>query len=97
MKINVTVDGFAEFVCPSCFGLIHELNISPYRPGPLWTWNRDVECPTFNEGLIIKNPYQCHVFIEDGKLRYCTDILGSFAGRTVDIPEFDRANQGQTA
>jgi len=30
----------------------------------------------------------CHYFIENGKIRYCSDSTHALAGQTIDLPEF---------
>jgi hypothetical protein len=31
----------------------------------------------------------CHSFVTDGRIQFLTDCTHAFAGRTVDLPEWD--------
>lgn len=83
------------FQCPGC-GYDHGLQIRQYVEGgnPQWTFNGDVDRPTFSPSLLIykgsreEGITQCHSFIRDGKIEFLSDCLHSLAGQTVEIPEY---------
>jgi len=73
------------FFCPGC-GSYHSFRV------PQWKWDGDMEKPTFSPSLLInKNiPAQrCHLFIENGKLRFLEDCFHHLAGQTIDMEEED--------
>jgi len=58
----------------------------------LWTFNGDVEKPTFRASLLVNcdyPDYRCHSFITDGKIEFLSDCFHELNGQTVDLPEFD--------
>lgn len=58
----------------------------------LWTWNGDVERPTFRASLLVGPdvPHmRCHSFITDGSIAFCADCHHEMAGQTVELPEID--------
>ncbi len=61
---------------------------------PRWTFNGDLECPTFNPSLKCTTPDTvCHLFVRNGQIDYCGDCTHAFASKTVpctaDAPEED--------
>ena len=64
------------------------------QPGPVWTFNGDMDKPTFSPSLLVtwgppENPRKniCHSFVTDGKIQFLTDCTHSLAGQTVDLPD----------
>lgn len=60
-----------------------------------WTFNGDMEQPTFSPSLLVtgylnaENPDGvCHSYITDGKIQYLSDSTHKLAGQTIDLPEF---------
>ncbi len=59
-----------------------------------WTFNGDVEKPTFTPSLLIdkltKNDTQarCHSFVTDGQIRYLSDCEHGMKGKTITIPDW---------
>jgi hypothetical protein len=60
-----------------------------------WTFNGDLERPTFTPSLLVTgylnadNPNGiCHSFITDGQIRYLADSTHRLAGQTVDLGEY---------
>lgn len=88
----LSMGGSIYFHCPGCNAL-HPYRVSGEATGPMWTWNGDIERPTFTPSLLV-NPgdptSSCHLFVTDGQIQYCSDSFHSLAGKTVemvDIPE----------
>lgn len=54
----------------------------------LWTWNGDVDKPTFRASLLLPTVV-CHSFITDGKIEFLNDCSHSLAGQTVDLPDIE--------
>lgn len=91
--------GFMHY-CPAC-DLPHF--IATKGDGPTWSFNDDVEKPTF--GPSVKVTYEgkdagqdrgdghkaparcCHYFIKGGVIEFCGDSSHELAGRTVALPE----------
>lgn len=80
------------FECPGC-DMMHQVHVG--RQGiPSWTFNGDLEKPTFNPSLVVRYdlrnvPKVCHSFIRDGKIEFLTDCTHDLAGQTVTIPNWE--------
>ena len=86
-KIN---DNFYEFYCPGCK---HE---HPYEV-PRWTWNESLENPTFSPSLLCNSTinegkFRCHLFVENGCIKYCSDCFHELKGQTVEMVVLDEEN-----
>lgn len=56
--------------------------------GPSWTFNGDMEKPTFMPSLKVLDGHggsKCHLFVVEGKINYCSDCQHNMAGQQ-DIP-----------
>ncbi len=76
------------FHCPAC-GFAH-------GPDDSWTFNGDVERPTFSPSLLVRCEYGearekrvCHSFVRDGRIEYLSDCTHAMAGQTVEIPDWE--------
>jgi|SRR5215469_1388738 len=78
-----SVRGYS-FWCPACAEL-HTFNVS--GTPPLWGFNEDTARPKFWPSLRYSSGNQCHLYVSDGKIHYCSDCLHDYAGRTVDMVE----------
>ncbi len=83
------VDGGKDlvFYCPGC-NMYHSFTVERTTDGPLWTWNGDMDKPTFSPslGINMSNPeYRCHSFVRDGKIQFLSDSYHKFAGQTVGM------------
>lgn len=68
-------------------------------PGPCWTFNGDVNKPTFGpsvkhfwpartvNGVVTPERVFCHYFIVDGEIRFCPDCEHELKGQTIPLPE----------
>lgn len=79
------------FDCPGC-GIGHSFRVE--GNGPRWTFNGDVDKPTFSPSLLVRWRHQdrdmvCHSFVTDGRMQFLTDCTHSLAGQTIDMPETD--------
>lgn len=76
--------------CPGC-GHLHSIDLSR------WTWNGDLEKPTFQPSLLVSWDFRtrgkiesyCHSFITDGKIQFLSDSQHSLSGQTVDLPNVE--------
>ena len=84
----------AVFHCPGC-GYSHPYRIKSDDGLPVWSWNGDLEKPTFrpsllvNKGHVAKNDPVCHLFMTDGMIEFCHDSEHALAGQTVECPDWD--------
>ena len=60
--------------------------MGPYH----WTFNGDMERPTFAPSLLcgLKSPPRCHLFVRDGMIQFLGDCAHEFANRTVPLEPF---------
>jgi hypothetical protein len=74
-------------LCPGC-KMLHRINVNApnENTGARWSWNGDVDRPTFHPSVNISNG-QCHYFIRDGMIEFCTDTRHSLSGQTVPLPD----------
>lgn len=74
------------FWCPGCKSY-HSFEVGR------WTFNGNFESPTFSPSLLITIPsdpnYRCHLFVRDGKIKYCSDSNHEFAGQTINMESVD--------
>ena len=82
---------FVNFWCPGCDDY-H--NIRYGNPASDWTWNGDLELPTFSPSVLVRYGYiqgvpkVCHSFVTDGRIQFLGDCTHALAGQTVDLPEW---------
>jgi len=78
------------FWCPGCKGYHAFTTKSPKTSG--WTFNGDVEKPTFSPSLLVwgsRPEERCHLFMKDGKIQFLSDCHHELAGKTVECPEWE--------
>ena len=74
-----------HFYCPGC-----ECShwIRTRGPRPCWTISEDADRPTVRPSIHVTLPGKnCHLFIEEGKIRYLNDCHHVLAGTTVELPD----------
>lgn len=106
-KLYQHVKGMIGFHCPAC-NQMHFYYTKEYEhSGPKWDFNGDVNNPTFSPSLLCStsiprneaeksNPVwytQCHLFITNGQILYCTDCPHELAGQTIPIPDHNRQTE----
>lgn len=76
------------FHCPGC-GHAHVMCTKHIDPNwPIWTFNGDIEKPTFKPSLLNHIPgmnKRCHLFITDGKIQYLNDCTHKLKGQTIEM------------
>lgn len=95
-----TAGGLVHY-CPAC-NHMHQFAIDAYNSsGAKWTWDGNVEAPTFNPSMHIKvntpdmgERYQpnagsscCHYFLRGGIIEFLPDCTHSLAGQKVPLPD----------
>lgn len=61
-------------------------------PGPVWTFDGNMESPTFAPSLLCNKDWaerRCHSFVRAGQIQYLDDCFHALAGQTVDLPSDD--------
>lgn len=77
------------FWCPGCNELHNYTTDRKEGLHPGWTFNGDMEKPTFSPSLLYPSKaVRCHLFLKDGKLEFCGDCGHALAGKTVDLPDY---------
>jgi hypothetical protein len=84
------------FVCPAC-NAVHQCDTR-------WKFNGDKAKPTFDGSVLVhavpvtsksvpgyKGRPRCHSQVTDGKIAYYEDSTHAFAGKTLDLPDWDFA------
>lgn len=91
--------GYAHW-CPGCEEM-HMIAVdAPNSSGAKWTFNGNVERPTFQPSVNIRvntpdmKDYQpqagtsvCHYFLIDGAIQFLGDCTHPLRGQTMDLPE----------
>ena len=66
-------------------------------PNPVWTFNGNVERPTFTPSLRYRRhradypgckPH-CHTIVTDGQVQFCSDCEHELAGKTVEMSSIE--------
>lgn len=95
--LRKTRDGYG-FWCPGCDSY-HGVWVDSRetRPGAQWTFNGNVDAPTFRPSLLVtyhrsSGPDKiCHSYITDGQIQFLGDCTHALAGQTVPIPDWPYA------
>ena len=81
------------FWCPGC--KTNHLYLTSRRDGgPTWTFNGNLQKPTFRASLLHPkppNPVLCHLFVTDGIIEFCGDCTHELKGQKV--PMVDHYNE----
>ena len=84
-KLKVYADGrTVVWWCQGC-GCAHSIKVADGAP---WTWNGDVDKPTFSPSVLSTGEKRCHCFITDGNIRFLQDCGHGLAGKTVPMEEW---------
>lgn len=88
------IGAFVSIHCPGC-DREHTLRVKTRTNandgGPAWSWNGDLDLPTFSPSLLVYASNvqpRCHSFIEAGRIQFLPDCDHALVGETVDLPEF---------
>ncbi len=83
---GIEISGY-DIMCPGC-NREHYINTGEKISGSTWSFNGDMENPTFLPSLLLdQGTYRCHSFVENGKIRFLSDSTHPLAGQIVDLPE----------
>lgn len=94
-----TAGGLAHW-CPACEEMHAFALDGKNASGAQWTWNGNVEAPSFSPSMLIKiNPpghphYQpqatssvCHYILTAGVINFCGDCTHAMKGQSVSLPD----------
>ncbi len=98
------------FWCPGC-KIHHSFRTklgTGERPGPVWTYDENVEKPTFGPSLMCNRGitedhkaaggHQCHLFLKNGIVQYLGDCTHKLAGQSIPVEDpWFRLDQGVMA
>lgn len=95
-KLLSNENGVADTVviqCPGC-QCWHPFAIAPsaHPRGLTWTFNNDLERPTFTPSLDCNRDdpkTRCHSIVTDGKIQFVPGCYHSLDGQTIDLPDIE--------
>lgn len=85
--------GDVMIFCPGC-QCGHRFHVvTKAESGASWTWNNDLEKPTFKPSMLVKwtrngKPQVCHSFVTEGQIQFLLDCTHDLKGKTVALPLF---------
>lgn len=73
------------FWCPGC-----KCGHVVWLDGPTkWSFNGNTEKPTFSPSILNQNELgRCHMFVENGMIKFCGDCSHELAGKNVQMEAF---------
>ena len=81
--------------CPGCDEMHFIAVERPLANGAQWSFNGDLEKPTFTPSVKISIPGAgenavecCHYFIKAGQIEFCADSTHTLAGQILPLPPF---------
>lgn len=91
-----------EIYCPGCKYRHVVYTLKGYYPA-CWSFNGDLERPTFTPSLLLTTgsfaqpsfedgdipPTRCHSFITDGRIKFLDDCTHELRNQIVDLPEIE--------
>lgn len=89
------------FFCPGCDGAHAIVTSDPSGKRPLWTWDGNVDAPTFspsiltNHGKLGPNRHVCHSFVRSGVIEFLGDCTHALAGQKVPLPDWPGADHDE--
>lgn len=86
-KLRTIEGGALAYYCPGC-ECCHGVWIKEPNPitGAKWSWDGNVEAPTFSPSILIRG--ECHCFVRAGMIEFLNDCTHALAGKTVPLPDF---------
>jgi hypothetical protein len=85
------------FHCPGC-GHGHSYEVRTDGKHPSWTFNGNLESPTFQPSLLMygngtKDMPRCHIFLTAGVVDFLGDCQHEYAGKKYPLPDVDGGGQ----
>ena len=90
IKLHELGTGNWTFHCPGC-GYNHSFRVNADKNRPQWTWNGDLELPTFTPSLMVYRgtDQQCHLNMTDGMIQFHGDCVHQLKGQLVECPDWE--------
>jgi hypothetical protein len=82
-----------RFFCPGC-GNYHMFDVRIDGAHPSWTFDGNMERPTFSPSLLCNPnhpPSRCHLFLKGGMIEFLGDCHHRLAGQTVELLDDETA------
>jgi len=96
-KVKRDDNGLLLFRCPGCASL-GEHSVGFHALDGRWTFDGDFERPTLHPSVLDTMEFGdgrpkrvCHSFVRAGMIQYLSDSTHAFAGRTVEVPDWEAA------
>lgn len=76
--------------CPGC-KQGHHFNLKEKNPNgvggfqAVWKFDGNLESPTFSPSLLCQGIIRCHIFVEQGKIRFLDDCSHELRGKIIDL------------
>jgi hypothetical protein len=90
MKLRRAINGVppVTYVTFRCVGCDDEHTV-PVDGPHAWGFNNDFLAPTLTPSLLIRyhNGTICHLYVENGSIRYLDDCSHAYKSQTVPMPE----------
>ena len=93
-KLAIGFRGYHVFWCPGCKELhsfaVDKDHINSDGSVHRWTWDGNVEAPTFSPSLVMcsNDPdYVCHLYLRNGEIEYLGDCHHELKGQRVPLPD----------
>lgn len=90
-KLRTAQDGkggrLLVYWCPGCDGA-HAVPLDNRNAqGALWRWDGRIDAPTLAPSVHVGKggEFECHHFVTEGQIQYCTDSYHALAGQTVPM------------
>ena len=87
-KVSLSMNR-AFFHCPGCDEThCFRIRAPKNHPNePVWSFNGDVDKPSFSPSLLKVGEERCHLFVCDGKIIFLADCHHKLAGQTVGMED----------
>ena len=90
--------GVYGFLCPGCGHLHTFATKSPQKNGAKWSFNGDVNNPTFSPSMLVRaeygegyKPFVCHSFVRNGEIQLLGDCTHDNKNKTMELPDLDES------
>jgi len=92
-KLRLVQGGYAHW-CPGCCQMHRIIVRGPFVPPPSWSFNQNVEHPSFDPSINIHHPakdgvpgFVCHYNLINGFLHFTPDTTHALSGQVVELPD----------
>jgi hypothetical protein len=86
-RLDGSVAGGLAHWCPACEEMHAFALDGKNASGAQWSWDGNVEAPTFTPSMHIKTGPVCHYFLRAGTIQYLGDCTHAMKGQSVPLPD----------